>query len=131
MALHGIEGRYASALYSAAAKSSKLESIESELKKINSSIQKDAKLKQFLKDPTLTRDQKAAGVQSMLGKYSDLTKNFFVVLAENRRLDETQKIIDSYFQLMSAHRGEVAVTVTTAKVKISISSDVQYLSTRY
>lgn len=52
----------------------------------------------------------------MLAKYSDLTKNFFGVLAENSRLGETEKIIESYLELMSAHRGEINVTVTTAQV---------------
>jgi len=52
----------------------------------------------------------------MLGeKYSETTKNFFIVLAENSRLAETTKIIDAYQSIMTASRGEVPVTVISAK----------------
>jgi F-type H+-transporting ATPase subunit O len=59
-------------------------------------------------------------VQELLkgGKYSETTKNFFVVLAENNRLFETTKIIDAYQSIMTANRGEVPVTVTSAKVDL-------------
>ncbi len=117
--LHGLDGRYATALYSAAVKKQQLDAVESELKRIQQVVEKDTKLRNFLMNPILSRDQKSEGVNMMLSqKYSELTKNFFQLLAENRRLDETMKIIDSFMQLMSAHRGEVNVTVTTAKVVV-------------
>ena len=36
------------------------------------------------------------------------------MLAENGRLSETEKVIDGFQDLMSAYRGEVEVTVTSA-----------------
>lgn len=42
--------------------------------------------------------------------------NLFDVLAAHGRLGETEKVIDGFLQLMSAHRGEVEVTVTSASV---------------
>lgn len=38
------------------------------------------------------------------------------VLAENSRLSATSGILDAFSKLMSAHRGEVTCTITTAKV---------------
>ena len=117
--MYGLEGRYATALYSAASKKQALDTVESELKKIQAVIQKDPKVGDFLQNPVLSRQAKKQGVASMLSdRYSDLTRNFFDVLAENGRLNETAKIIDSYHALMSAHRGELTVTVTTAKVNL-------------
>ncbi|CAG8667302.1 3208_t:CDS:2, partial [Gigaspora rosea] len=115
--LHGIDGRYATALFSAASKTNNLNNVESELKQVKSAIKKDAKLSNFLEDPSLNRNQKKLGVQELLkqGKYCDTTKNFFQVLAENGRLNETIKIIDAYTSLMAAHRGEILVTIITAK----------------
>ncbi|KAF9973674.1 ATP synthase F0 subcomplex subunit OSCP atp5 [Actinomortierella ambigua] len=115
--LHGIEGRYATALYTAAAKKQALETVESDLKQVKAVVEKDAKLRVFLENPTINRNEKKDGVKKMLsaGKYSDLTKNFFDTLAENGRLYDTVKIINSYDSLMSAHRGEVQVTITSAK----------------
>ncbi|CAG8589661.1 20288_t:CDS:2 [Dentiscutata erythropus] len=115
--LHGIDGRYATALFSAASKTNNLNNVESELKQVKSAIKKDAKLSNFLEDPSLNRNQKKLGVQELLkqGKYCDTTKNFFQVLAENGRLNVTIKIIDAYTSLMAAHRGEIFVTIITAK----------------
>jgi F-type H+-transporting ATPase subunit O len=124
--LHGIEGRYATALYTAAAKKQALDAVETDLKTVKRVVEKDAKLREFLENPTINRIEKKAGVQQLLaaGKYNDLTKNFFDTLAENGRLYDTVKIINSYGSLMSAYRGEVQVTITSAKVNYFIFIDV-------
>ncbi|KAF9326036.1 ATP synthase F0 subcomplex subunit OSCP atp5 [Podila minutissima] len=115
--LHGIEGRYATALYTAAAKKSALDAVEADLQQVKRVVEKDTKLREFLENPTINRIEKKSGVQKMLGagKYNELTKNFFDTLAENGRLYDTVKIINSYGSLMSAGRGEVQVTITSAK----------------
>ncbi|KAJ3349123.1 hypothetical protein HDU83_000744 [Entophlyctis luteolus] len=115
--LHGIDGRYATALYSAASKRNVLDTVESELVKIGSVIGKDPRLQTFLETPIIDRTAKKTGVASILasGKYSELTTNFFQVLAENGRLDQTKKVISAFQTLMTAHRGEVGVVVTSAK----------------
>ncbi|KAI9352016.1 OSCP/delta subunit of ATPase [Obelidium mucronatum] len=115
--LHGIDGRYATALYSAASKKNVLDTVEAELTKIGAVIDKDSRLQSFLETPIIDRAAKKEGVSSILsaGRYSDLTANFFQVLAENGRLDQTKKVISSFQQLMAAHRGEVVVTVTSTK----------------
>lgn len=117
MTLYGLDGRYATALFSAAAKQSQLPAVEQELNRIQAVITKTPALKDFLHNPILSREVKMNGVKELLAKnYSELTRNFFQLLADNRRLDETSKIIESFSALMGAHRGEVPVTVTTAKV---------------
>lgn len=117
MVLHGLEGRYASALYSAALKKNVLEEVESELKKVQAVVEKDEGVRRFLENPILPRQAKKQGVNTMLGgRYSETTRNFFELLADNGRLNETSKIIEAFSSLMTAHRGELTVTVTTAKV---------------
>ncbi|KAG0048701.1 ATP synthase F0 subcomplex subunit OSCP atp5 [Gryganskiella cystojenkinii] len=115
--IHGIEGRYATALFTAASKKQALDTVDADLKKVKSVIEKDAKLREYLENPTINRIEKKSGVQQMLGagKYNELTKNFFDTLAENGRLYDTIKIINSYGSLMAANRGEVTVTITSAK----------------
>lgn len=113
--MHGIDGRYATALYSAAAKQNQLETVEQELQKVKAVVQKDPKIRQFMENPVLSSESKKQGVEQLMAKYSPLTRNFFGVLAENRRLNETEKIADAYSELMSAYRGETTVVVTTAK----------------
>jgi F-type H+-transporting ATPase subunit O len=79
LTLHGIEGRYATALFTAAHKKKTLDTVENELKKIKTAIEKEPKLRKFLEDPSLSRQNKKAGVEELLkgGKYSEVTKNFF------------------------------------------------------
>ncbi len=44
----------------------------------------------------------------------EIRSNLFTVLAENGRLAETEKVIEGFQDLMTAYRGEVEVTVTSA-----------------
>ncbi|KAJ3116404.1 ATP synthase subunit O, mitochondrial, partial [Phlyctochytrium bullatum] len=117
LVLHGIEGRYATALFTAASKTNSLDAVESDIQRIKGAIAKDAGLQTFLETPILDRTAKKEGVTSLLskGKYSEVTTNFFNLLAENGRLDHTSKIVGSFEQLLLAHRGEVPVVVTSAK----------------
>ena len=47
--------------------------------------------------------------------FAPVTGNFLNVLAENSRLSQIEKIIDTFGSLMAAHRGEVQAVITTAK----------------
>lgn len=118
MQLHGVDGRYATALFSAAAKKNSLETVEQDLKKIQMDFAKNKQLVDFLETPVVGKIDKIAGINKLLqgGKYSEVVLNFFNVLAENGRLDQTSKIINAFEQLLGAHRGEVTVVVTSAKV---------------
>ncbi|TPX72431.1 hypothetical protein SpCBS45565_g00698 [Spizellomyces sp. 'palustris'] len=116
LALHGIEGRYATALYSAAQKKGALESVESELVKLRATLDKDPKTKTLLESPLVDKKAKKSIVQSLVqGRVSEITRNFFDLLAENGRLDQTSKILGAFEQLMAAYRREVPVTVISAK----------------
>ncbi|CAG8483583.1 6093_t:CDS:2 [Paraglomus occultum] len=116
LVVHGIDGRYATALYSAAAKKSSTKTVEGDLKQIESVIAKNSTIQTFLADPSVAREAKKEGVKKLLkqGKYSELTNNFFELLAENGRLGETERVIQKYLQIMVAERGEVPITITSA-----------------
>ncbi|VDL80316.1 unnamed protein product [Nippostrongylus brasiliensis] len=66
--VHGIEGRYASALYSAAHKKNSLEQVDKDLQKIRSLYQQDQKFKDFVRDPTLKGLKKKAAVLAVAEK---------------------------------------------------------------
>jgi len=113
----GIEGRYATALYSAASKQKKLEAVEKEVHAIKKLNLEDKKFHNFFMNPTYKRTEKRGAMQAILKKlgYSDISQNFFTVIAENGRLAKLDKIIKSFEQLMSAHRGEVICEIISAK----------------
>lgn len=105
-------------MYTAAVKTKKVDEIAGDLQRIKQFIVADPKISAFLDTPILSKLDKIAGVEQLLkkGKYSAETLNFFVILAENGRLDMTHKILTSFEQLISAHHGHVTVIVTSAKV---------------
>ena len=115
--LHGISGRYATALYTAAFKSSALPAVEAEVARIHTSICKDDRMRFFLESPILPRNTKRDGVAAIMkaGAYSPVTANFFALLADNSRLNQTQRICEDFAALMAAHRKELVVNVTSAK----------------
>ncbi|KAL7271275.1 ATP synthase F0 subcomplex subunit OSCP atp5 [Rhizina undulata] len=114
--LFGVDGTYASALYTAAAKTSTLESTDKALQNIKNLLKKDAKLNTILASPTLNAADKSAIVYeiSKATGQDKTVKNLLEVLAENNRLGVLSGVIEQYATLMSAHRGEVEAVVTSA-----------------
>ena len=117
LTLHGIDGRYATALYTAARQRNALEKVDADLKNLAGAAQKDAKFNQFLQDPTSNRVAKAKAMKALAQsqKYDPCTANFLEVLAENGRLQDLERVADGFGKMMMAHRGQVQVFVTSAK----------------
>lgn len=71
--------------------------------------------------PTLSVSDKAAIIaelQKHTGEKSETIKHFLEALAENNRLGLLQGVCDKFAELMSASRGEVELTVTSASVSL-------------
>merc|ERR1719295_823014 len=115
--LFGIEGRYAHALFSAASKEKKLEAVEKELKDVQALLKQNPKLAEFLASPVVKRQEKQDVLQKVLTqqKASNITTNLFAAIAENGRVTKVSGILSAFGQIMSAYRGEVSCSVTTAK----------------
>ncbi|KAI8421792.1 hypothetical protein MSG28_009752 [Choristoneura fumiferana] len=113
----GLEGRYASALYSAATKSKSLDVVEKELSSFQQSMKTDAKLKEFIINPSMKRNLKSDGLKHVAAKInlSPNTGNLLCLLAENGRLGKLDAVINAFKTIMAAHRGEVTCEVVTAK----------------
>lgn len=120
--LQGLSGKYATALYSAALKRDEktLTTVEKDVTSIQRLLaSKDGvNIKEFLHNPTLQSSERKKGLTTLLSKVSspnELTKNFLEVLGENGRLYETEKVIEDFLNLLSAHRGELTITITSAQ----------------
>uniref|UniRef100_A0A452GZ82 ATP synthase peripheral stalk subunit OSCP, mitochondrial n=1 Tax=Gopherus agassizii TaxID=38772 RepID=A0A452GZ82_9SAUR len=115
--VYGLEGRYATALYSAASKQKKLDQVEKELSRV-STLLKDPKLSSVVVNPHVKSVIKQKTINDALvkEKLSPITINFMKLLAENGRLQQTPDVISAFGKIMSAYRGEVLCSVTTANV---------------
>ncbi|XP_037775209.1 ATP synthase subunit O, mitochondrial-like [Penaeus monodon] len=113
----GVEGRYATALYSAAMKKKSLDAVDKDIKELSGLLKTDPQLKDFLTNPLLSKDLKKEAINSVLAKKnaSPLTVNLFGALAENGRLASVDGVLNSFGVIMAAVRGEVICEVTTAK----------------
>ena len=106
--------------YTAASKQSALDNVSRALENMSSTFKRDTKLQSILTAPTLSTSdkkqivaeiQKSTGVQD---KTNTLT-NFLNTLAENNRLAVLEGVCDKFAQLMSAARGEIEMTITSAQ----------------
>ncbi|XP_057989766.1 ATP synthase subunit O, mitochondrial-like [Hevea brasiliensis] len=115
LALFGGSGNYASALYLAAKKANVLDKVESDILDLVEASKRSPTFSQFTKDlsvPSETR-VKAINEISAQAKFSDVTKNFLVVLAENGRLRNIDSIAKRFVELTMADKGEVKAIVTS------------------
>eukprot|EP00164_Ancoracysta_twista_P003391 GFYU01004528.1.p2 GENE.GFYU01004528.1~~GFYU01004528.1.p2 ORF type:complete len:253 (+),score=88.87 GFYU01004528.1:37-795(+) len=114
--LYGMTGRYAHALFNAARKAGKTDVVAKDLQAIITTSKTSPAFGEFISDPTLPVELKSSGVTGILEKLkvSDMTANFFSVLAENGRLDASVRIAEGYGELVRDLKGEIEATVTFA-----------------
>ncbi|KAH7169718.1 ATP synthase delta subunit-domain-containing protein [Fusarium flagelliforme] len=116
--LHGLDGTYATALYTAAAKMSTLDLTAKAIVNLSNVFMKDTKLTKVLSTPRLTDEDKSAIVAELskhTGANVATVKNLLQTLAENNRLGHLQGVCEKFGELMSAKRGEVEMTITSAE----------------
>ncbi|KAL8829162.1 MAG: hypothetical protein Q9170_006288 [Blastenia crenularia] len=119
VAVFGLDGTYASALYTAAVKTSALDSTSKSLAALAEVFKKDTKLPGILNAPTLSPGDKSQIVQELqrhmggLDK-GDTVKNFLKTLSDNNRLGILEGICEKFATIMGAARGEMELTVTSA-----------------
>ncbi|KAK3697302.1 ATP synthase F0 subcomplex subunit OSCP atp5 [Vermiconidia calcicola] len=115
----GLDGTYASALYTAAAKSNSLDTVSRALENMSNTFKKDTRLQSILTAPTLSIDDKkqiVAEIQKSINVQdkSNTVQNFLGTLAENNRLGVLEGVCEKFATLMGAARGEVEMTITSA-----------------
>eukprot|EP00604_Paraphysomonas_vestita_P003173 CAMPEP_0174821192 /NCGR_PEP_ID=MMETSP1107-20130205/5938_1 /TAXON_ID=36770 /ORGANISM="Paraphysomonas vestita, Strain GFlagA" /LENGTH=208 /DNA_ID=CAMNT_0016037949 /DNA_START=50 /DNA_END=676 /DNA_ORIENTATION=- len=126
--LHGVTGRYAGAVYTAASKAGLLDKVETELLAFSSTLSKSPNFAAFLSNPTIPRGEKASVVGQLLGdkKFSNITTNLLMTLSANGRIGEAGKVVNAFVELMDTARGNVTVTVISAEpLKKPQSKDVE------
>jgi len=117
VAVFGIEGRYATALYSAASKQKALDAVEKDLDAFSVQLKKDTRLREFILDPSIKKNLKVDGVAGACDKMkmNPLTKNMLTAMTDNNRYNLVSQVAGSFKTIMAAHRGEVVCEITTAK----------------
>ncbi|KAK0625999.1 ATP synthase delta subunit-domain-containing protein [Immersiella caudata] len=118
VALFGLDGTYATALYTAAVKTSSLDPTAKAITSLSTLVEKDPKLAAILSAPTLSAADKSAIVAELVkaaGIQGETVKNFLNTLAENNRLGLLPGVISKFEEIISAARGEVEMVITSAQ----------------
>lgn len=113
----GVEGRYATALYSAATKMKTLDAVEKDMSAIQKAIKTNRNVRDNLASPIVKRRDMASALKGAAtdSKMSAATSNLLELMAENGRLKKLDGVITAFNTIMAAHRGEVVCEVITAK----------------
>ncbi|TMW53119.1 hypothetical protein DOY81_001847 [Sarcophaga bullata] len=113
----GLDGRYATALYSAASKTKQLDQVEKDLNAFQATLKQDKKLREHVTSPIINRKVMATALKQSADKlrWAPSTSNLLGLLADNGRLKHLDGIINAFQVIMAAHRGEVVCEVVTAK----------------
>ncbi|KAK9449251.1 ATP synthase delta subunit-domain-containing protein [Limtongia smithiae] len=114
--LFGVDGTYASALYTAAAKQSALDATAKGLGTLKTLLASDKDLPQILANPALSASDKKLVVETLAKTVvgSATVTNLLSVLADNNRLGMLGEVIAKFDTLMAAHKGEVEASITSA-----------------
>src|SRR5215470_8405942 len=107
--------------YTAAAKTSALDTVGKAMDHILNVFKKDPKLQEVIRAPMLSEGDKKQIVHEIMKQSGapdkdNVVKNFMDTLAENNRLGVLEQVCEKFGTLMSAYRGEVELVVTSAAV---------------
>lgn len=114
--MHGVAGKYAAALFLAAAKANALDPVRADMEQVAGVASMETMFSEFLRDPSVPKPARMKACEDIFKetKLHEVSKNFMAVLAENGRLSFVQRIYTSYCELLLAHHGDVEAQVTTA-----------------
>ncbi|ERS95063.1 ATP synthase F1, delta subunit [Sporothrix schenckii ATCC 58251] len=119
VALFGLDGTYATALYTAAVKTSTLDPTAKAVAALAALLAKDSKLGAILATPTLSTADKTAVIAELQKSTNSANQptvsHFLQTLAENNRLALLGDVATKFGELIRAANGEVEMIVTSAQ----------------
>lgn len=112
----GLAGRYATALFELAVEGKQIDQVADDLAALSLLLGESDDLQRLVRSPVLSRDEQQRAMVAILSHAgaATLTRNFVGLLAARRRLFVLADIIDTFNQLLAAHRGEVRAAVISA-----------------
>jgi len=108
--------RYASALVDLAMEQGAIPQIEQDVADLRAMIAASPDFQSLIRSPLTKTAQQQAFLSSIAdqAKFSALTKNFLLVLAQNRRVGDIESILKGVSDNLAARRGEILAKVETA-----------------
>jgi F-type H+-transporting ATPase subunit delta len=108
--------RYASALVDLAIEGNAIQQIEQDVADLQKMLASSPELQQLVRSPLVGAGAQQAAMAALAdkAKFSALTKNFLLTLAQNRRLANIANILKAVSNNIAGRRGEVLAKVESA-----------------
>ena len=113
----GLAGRYASALFELADENKALDRTATDLTGLKRMLAESPDLARMVRSPVLSRGEQGKAMAAIMEKagFSELTRRFIGLVAQNRRLFALTSMIDAFLAELARRRGEMTARVTTAR----------------
>jgi F-type H+-transporting ATPase subunit delta len=111
-----VAGRYAAALFDLAVEQNKVSEVEQDLVKFQQLCDESSDLVRLVRSPVIAAEDQVRALGAVLTKagVGELTRNFFNLVARNRRLFSAPDMVRAYQALAAKSRGEVTAEVSSA-----------------
>lgn len=115
--MRAVAQRYAGALADVVIAQGEAEKVKKELAGFVALVEESADLRNMLATPAVTREQKQAVIEKLLGRLGagKTLKNFLFVLADNRRAGLLAQIQPAFEEELLARQGIAEAQVTSAR----------------
>ncbi|KAH3673486.1 hypothetical protein WICMUC_003592 [Wickerhamomyces mucosus] len=126
--LFGLDGTYATALFTAASKTTSIESASKSLINLQKTIELDPKIQNFLSNPALSSEDRSNVVKilSNFEKLDSSVSNLLKVLGENNRLNLLPLIFKNFKILNDSYNGIVeAIVISSNKLDSKILKKIE------
>lgn len=106
---------YGQALFEAARDANQQDQVAAELVSLRDMLHKDARIGIFLESPVIAFGEKRKVIDSSFAKYSAVTRNFLLVMAERSRATMIDQIVEAYNDFKNFTANIATVDVRTAR----------------
>ncbi|MBM3618218.1 MAG: ATP synthase F1 subunit delta [Alphaproteobacteria bacterium] len=115
--LRPVAARYAKALFELASEKKQLDAVKKDLETVASAIEASDAFRRLSTNNSLSREEQSKALNAVLAKLKvgELTRKFFGVLVQNRRLAAAPQVAQRFAFLLAESRDEATAEITSAQ----------------
>ncbi len=117
IAVTGLSGRYARALYELADESGRLDAVAGDLRALENALAESADLRRMVASPVISRVEQERAMMAIMAamQIGNLVANTVALMAQKRRLFAMRDVIRDYLRILAVRRGETTAEVISAR----------------
>ena len=125
-----ISARYSAAIFALTEAAQASDAVAEELSALATAVTENEALAQFLKNPLIGRETKAAALHDLAKKFHTLTKKSLATLASQGRAELLPYVAEAFAKQVALAKGELMAEVTSARA-LSAATEKQIADALY